>query len=428
MHEACRKVSLISRLSFPPLAWFGQRRAELLILLFVLLLPFGEASHLPVAMLVLLGIQDIRRNGFSINFDSKIFLGIALTLIAPLLISAIGAYDISKTLRTALVFTLYSIAGVYVVRQFRERVDIDLVLYGISGILLFWTADALLQYFHGTNIFGWPGRIDGITGVYDRKLWIGYTFAHLAPFLFESLRRWAAKPGFKWSWLLAIPFIMVVMLSGRRAAWVTLGLVSSIYLIWLIRHGDIKLRHALVGVVAFFIAIGATVAISPDLQLRVQTSMYVFSGTWDRVNAAGANRLEVWKGAWMLYKESPLTGVGVNAYDPLVFERGYTASKYGHTHLYGLDVLLSTGVIGFVAFMAAFFYLCFKLVQSVKWALPTLPAWLAAVSIMFPLNAHWSFYAPRPASLLWMLLILAIAFAAHYRSHRVLTRNASQNR
>lgn len=404
------------RLSFSWTDWFSQRGVELLILLFVLLLPFGETSHLPVVMLVLLGIQDMRRTGWHIDDDSRYFVGIAVALVVPLLLSAPGAYAMTETLLTALIFTLYSFAGVYVIRRFREQMDINLLLYGITGILLFWTADALLQYFHGTNLFGWPGYSDGITGIYNRNLWIGYTFAHLAPFFFESLRRWAVKPGRKWGWLLAIPFVMVVMLSGRRAAWVTLGLVSSIYLIWLIRHGDIRMRHALVGIVAFVVAIGASVAISPGLEQRVQTTMHAFSGTWEAANAGGANRLEVWKGAWLLYQESPITGVGAHAYDPVVFERGYTSAKFGHAHLYGLDVLLSTGIIGFVAFMAAFFYLCFKLVQSVKWALPTLPAWLAAVSIMFPLNAHWSFYAPRPASLLWMLLILAFAISAQRNS------------
>lgn len=407
---------LKSKLSFPRADWFSQRRVELLILLFVWLLPFGEASHLPVFVLILLNIHDWRRNGLHIDDDSRIFGWIALALILPLLLSVTGAYEITKTLRTALVFALYSFAGIYVIRRFREQMDMPFMLYGIAGILLFWTADALLQYFHGTNLFGWPGYGDGITGIYNRNYWIGYTFAHLSPFFFESLRRWAVKPGRKWVWLLAIPFVMVVMLSGRRAAWVTLGLVSSIYLIWLIRHGDIKMRHALIGVVAFVAAIGASIAVSPGLKQRVETSMLAFSGTLEAVNNAGANRLEVWKGAWLLYKESPITGVGAHAYDPLVFERGYTSMKFGHTHLYGLDVLLSTGLIGFVAFMAAFGYLCFKLIQSIKLALPTLPAWLAAVSIMFPLNAHWSFYAPRPASLLWMLVILAIAVAANQRA------------
>lgn len=407
---------LKSKLSFPRADWFSQRRVELLILLFVLLLPFGEASHLPVFVLILLNIHDWRRNGLYIDDDSRIFGWVALALILPLLLSVTGAYEITKTLRTALVFALYSFAGIYVIRRFREQMDMPFMLYGIAGILLFWTADALLQYFHGTNLFGWPGYEDGITGIYNRNLWIGYTFAHLSPFFFESLRRWAVKPGRKWVWLLAIPFVMVVMLSGRRAAWLTLGLVSSIYLIWLIRHGDIKMRHALAGVVAFVVAIGASIAVSPGLKQRVETSMLAFSGTLEAVNTAGAHRLEVWKGAWLLYKESPITGVGAYAYDPVVFERGYTSLKFGHTHLYGLDVLLSTGLIGFVAFMAAFCYLCFKLIQSIKLALPTLPAWLAAVSIMFPLNAHWSFYAPRPASLLWMLVILAIAVAANQRA------------
>lgn len=407
---------LKSKLSFSREVGFGQRKVELLILLFVLLLPFGEASHLPVVILVLLGVHDMRRNGWKIGGDSRTLGWVALALIVPLLISSIGAYDAIRTLRTALVFTLYSFAGFYVVRRFREHMDTELVLYGISWILLFWTADALLQYFGGANLFGWPAHSEGITGIYKHNYWIGYTFAHLAPFFLESLRRWAVKPGRKWTWLLVIPFVMVVMLSGRRAAWLTLGLVSSIYVIWLIRRGDIKMRHALVGLAAFVGAIGASVAISPDLMQRVQTSMQVFSGTWEAVNTAGAYRLEVWRGAWLLYQESPLTGVGAHAYDPVVFERGYTSSKFGHAHLYGLDVLLSTGLIGFAAFMAVFCYLCYQLVRSIKLSLPTLPGWLAAISIMLPLNAHWEFYAPRPSSLLWMLLILAIAMAAHYRS------------
>lgn len=407
---------LKSKLSSSWAVRFGQRRVELLVLFFVLLLPFGEASHLPVVMLVLLGGYDMRRNGWKMAADSRAFGWVALALIVPLLISAIGAYDPVRTLRTALVFTLYSFAGLYVVRRFREQMDTEFVLYGISWILLFWTADALLQHFSGTNLFGWPARDDGITGIYKHNFSIGYTFAHLAPFFFESLRRWAVKPGRKWAWLLVIPFVMVVMLSGRRAAWLTLGLVSSIYVIWLIRHGDIKMRHALVGVVAFVGAIGASIAISPELLQRVQESMQVFSGTWEAVNAAGAYRLEVWRGGWLLYQESPLTGVGAHAYDPVVFERGYTSQPFGHAHLYGLDVLLSTGLLGFAAFMAVFCYLCYQLVRSIKLSLPTLPGWLAAISIMFPLNAHWEFYAARPSSLLWMLLILAIAMAAHYRS------------
>lgn len=401
---------------FPNVHWLKQRKIELLVLLFVLLLPFGESSHLPVVILIFLGFGELRREGRLVDQNSRIFELVALALIVPLLVSSVGAYGTSKTLRTALVFTLYAFAGLYVIRRFGERLDTNLVLHGIAGILMFWTADALLQYIRGTNLFGWPGYDDGITGIYNRNLWIGYTFAHLAPFFFESLRSLAAKQGRKWIWLMVIPFVMVVMLSGRRASWVTLGLVTSIYLIWLVRHGDIKMRHAMIGLTAFVAAIGASVAISPGLKSRVETSMQAFGGTWEAVNAAGAYRLEVWKGAWLLYKESPIIGVGAHAYDPIVFERGYTSMPFGHPHLYGLDVLLSTGAVGFVAFMAAFAYLAYKLLGSIKSAAPTLPAWLAALSIMFPLNAHWSFYAPRPASLLWMLLILAFAMAAHFNA------------
>ncbi len=400
------------------MTWAAERKVELLVLLFVVLLPFGETSHLAVAMLLSLGIRNVWRKGWPEDRDTKAFVLISLALIVPLLIAATGAYETFKTLRTSVIFALYAFAGMYVVRHFRKSMDVNLVIHGIAGILLFWTADALLQYFRGTNLFGWPGHSDGITGIYNRKYWIGYTFAHLAPFLFESLRRLAVKPGRKWIWLLAIPFAMVVMLSGRRAAWITLGLVSTIYLIWLIHRGDLRMRHGLIAATIFVMAAGATIALSPTLTERIQTTMQVFSGTWEGINTAGALRLEVWRGAWLLYKESPLTGVGAHAYDPHAFERGYTSMRFGHTHLYGLDVLLSTGVVGLAAFMAVLGYLVFKLLEAAKLALPAFPAWLAAVAIMFPLNAHWNFYAPRPASLLWMLLTLAIALAAHFNANQ----------
>lgn len=389
------------------------RRLEWLVLLFVLLLPYGETSHLPVVILVVLGIRGVWKSGWQSGPESGAYRWVALALIVPLLVATTGAYNPQKTLLTAGVFALYAFAGGYVVKCFQERLDTNLLLYGIGGILLFWTGDALLQYVRGTNLFGWPGYADGVTGMYNTNFWIGYTFAHLAPFLFEFLRRLASGSGRKWVWLLIIPFVMVIMLSGRRAAWLTLVLVSALYLLWLVRHGDIRRGHAALGALAAAAAVGASIALSPGLQSRIETSLQVFGGTWEAVNAAGAHRLEVWIGAWLLYQESPFTGWGAQAYDPLVFERGYTTMPFGHSHLYGLDVLLSTGLLGFIAYMAAFGYLFYRLSSSIKAAAPDVAAWLAAVSIMLPLNAHWNFYAPRPASLLWMLLILAFAMAVH---------------
>jgi len=391
----------------------NRRWVVLLLLLFFFLLPFGESSHLPITLLLFMSLIDLGRQGLPRDVDVKPLLFITAALIVPLLFSLYGAFDVVRTLRTALIFLLYAIAGIYVIRDFCAYLDEKLLLYGISGIILFWTADALLQFFHGANLFGWPTNYGGrLTGMWERDVWIGYTFAHLAPFFFETLRRWSHGTLGKSVWLLTVPFVAVIMLSGGRASWVTLGLILPVFLIWLVRRGDFKFGQALLVGVLVIMAISASIALSPDLQRRVGETLLASSGHWEDVNNAGSSRLEVWRGAWLLYLESPINGIGAHAYDPVVFDRGYTSIRFGHAHLYALDVMLSTGLIGVIAFMSIFAYVCLKLVQALSTSSLALPAWLAAASIMFPLNAHWSFYASRPASLFWMLLIVALAIAA----------------
>jgi O-antigen ligase len=190
-----------------------EHKVEWLVLLFVFLLPFGETSHLPVLILLALGIRDIHRGELRIDAAIRPLVWFAALLTVPLLITAATAYDPARTLRTALIFSLYALAGFYVIDSFRKRLDENFLLYGISAILLFWTADALLQFFSGENVFGWPYNNRRLTGIYNQNMWIGYTLAHLAPFFAEALRRFSSTARRKWVWLLFAPYLAVILLS-----------------------------------------------------------------------------------------------------------------------------------------------------------------------------------------------------------------------
>ena len=388
--------------------WLLARHVELLVLLFVALLPFGESFHLPVLILLVLGVAEMRRKGMPRDRNLWLYAVVVVLLTAPLLISAPGAYRVDKTLLTALIFLLYATAGLHVVRRFRRGFDGRLLLYGIGAILLFWAFDALLQQFAGRNLFGWPYNGTRLTGIFHPDMRIGVVFAHLSPFLAAALHRYALDSGRHWIWLLLVPVIAVILLSGSRAAWLTLLLVTLAYAALLLRQRTYRLWHI---VLLLAVAGGGSLLVSNDLQQRIAQTLQGFSTDVEAINQATSLRVEVWRGAWRLFLDAPVVGNGVEALPELGFQRGYTSIPFGHAHFYALDVLLVTGVIGFAAYLAAFGIVCKKAFDAFRQAGDAFVYWLAATAMMFPLNLHWEFHGVRPYAMMWLLLILAFAVA-----------------
>ena len=63
---------------------------------------------------------------------------------------------------------------------------------------------------------------------------ISHVTAALSPLYFEFIREKGRK--IKWLWLLLIPLFMVILLSGRRSAWIMLLVSMAGYLFYLFRR------------------------------------------------------------------------------------------------------------------------------------------------------------------------------------------------
>ncbi len=402
--------------------WFLRHHVEWLVILFVLLQPFGESFLLPVIILLLLSLNSFYREGVRSLPNLSLYVSVALLLTIPLLIASVSAYKIDKTLVTALYFILYAVAGVYVIRRLAKSFSSNFLFYGIAAILMFWTLDALIQYFVGHNLFGWPYNGYRLTGIFHPKMRIGIIFAHLSPFLIEAGRRLSQHSGHNWHWLFLAPFLAVILFSGSRSAWLTLLIVSFVYFVILLRHRAFKV----IGQVLLLLALSASVSIlvSESLQVKLTQTVSGFSTDPEALNEATSLRVDVWRGAWQLFLDSPITGIGVKALGDLGFQRGYTPIPFGHAHFYGLDVLMVTGIIGFVAYLAAFGLIFWKAVISVWYETKAFPFWLAAVAMMLPLNVHWEFHGARSYAWLWMLLFLA--FAVEYRYQNETSSKANE--
>lgn len=387
------------------------------LLAMLALLPFGSLHYLPLAALMGSGIWLAIRHHHALWHDP--LLRLALLVVAllwlPQWLALLNAESPDRALRTALRYLALPFAVIAVVHSLRQPQQARWLLNGLAIIAAFWALDALLQFVLGRNLLGFPYDGERLSGIFHPNWRIGILLAHLLPFVLEGLRRYS--PGRRWLWLLLLPYLAVILLAGSRASWLTMLLALAIYALYLYRWHGIGLRWlGLSGAGVVLVAALAT-AVSPALQERLAFSAGLASGDLQSIDEASAFRMTVWSASMQVIRDDWLTGVGVRGFRTAALERDYLEQEYAHSHLYLLDVLVSTGLIGGLC------YLLLLLALLRYWlGLPaaqrhaTMAAWMALLLMLFPLNSHWDFYAGFATSVMWLLLLSALAVASAHRA------------
>lgn len=404
--------------------WIQQRAPELLVILFLALLPLDEAKHLPVLVFLVVFIVRAFKRNIPISFHLKWYVISCLLLLLPMVFSLFVAVEKQELIQEIVRWSLYMLAGIALVLWFQERIYPAVLVYGIAAVLLFWSVDALIQYFVGRNILGFEYNSLRLTGVFHPNMRIGNMLAHWSPFLFEAFRRisMSSTSRFKhWIWLFVLPVFAVILLSGSRAAWLVMLVNVPIYVLYLIYRGALNWKVLVVSGLILITALAFVIGSSPEMKNRFEASLGFISFDVDQMNRASSNRIPIWLDGWDVFKKNPVLGIGKGnihrELDQLDTHRG---SSQGHMHLFGLDVLLFTGLVGFI------FYACFLIVMFRFWWHHirqghhlAFASGLALVLMCMPINVHWGFYTLRSGSL--MILFLAIAFGVY--SHYALKRS-----
>ncbi len=206
-----------------------------------------------------------------------------------------------------------------------------------------------------------------------------------------------------------VPMLFVLGLSGSRS--VLLYLVAAFALAAWLRTGDAD-RSAR----RLFMATGAFIAAYYAMQLLVDAGWFrvvnrdsitaverLFSGA-----ASVTERLSLWRAAWAMTLEHPLTGVGWGGYSAQYFEfitamdASGLYSLYHHAHNIVLQLLAETGVPGALLVIVPSLVWLLNVHAGVRgaaqWWLLALAAVLGLHSLLeFPL---WYAYFLGPAALL----------------------------
>lgn len=383
-----------------------------------LLLPFSRSAELPILLGALIGgLWVVRRRPPHPRARAAVLAMVAYT--AAALVSALDAIAPGESWQTALasirlglyVLGLAGLASVVLADQVRGPAAARRVAWVAAGGIALWTLDGLMQAATGFSLGGAAeaDRLSGIFGADDLKL--GPLLGALAPLLL-----WPLLDGARWRLALAwMAVLIVVLLAGARAGWVSYALVS-ILLAWRLAAASPRRLLGLSAAGALLASLAAVSAyqFSETFAARVDRTLAAGSGDLGR---ALAGRDWIWATASAMAAEHPVNGVGVRGFrhayaahsaagDPWVDpETGVGAA---HAHQIVLEVLTETGGIGLLLWLLAVI-----LLSRTARRLPTAGCirapYVALAVLLFPLNTHLAFYSTFMGLVVaWLLALCAV--------------------
>ncbi len=399
------------------IGWFlSNNYAWMLVASALLLLSTGTLSLVPLGIMAALGIYQVGRNPGMIYRDKSLraLLFLFLCLWLPQLISLIDAVNLARSAKIVMLYPLYLFCGIFILRELARADNLSRLSLAFLLIAVFWCVDALFQYATGANLLGYPYQADGLSGMFYPKLRLGIVLAVFIPIAVEALRNINRENVL--SWLILIPFVVVVLLSGRRSAWIMLIVALSAYLPVVFLTLSVRARYIATGALCVsMLLVSWTYFNSPDINRRIASLTGIFSSEY-QAERATSKRTPIWETAYNMLGDNWINGVGPRGFryvyknyadeDNLFVREGYDGQT--HPHLVFLEVAVETGVIG----LAGFFLFYFTILRY-WWRgrrATDIGAWTSALlAASFPLNAHMAFYGSYWSGFLWLLIACTLA-------------------
>jgi len=389
--------------------------------------PFGRVAEVFVLIMALIGLNDLIRNRDDIRDNSAFVLfGLVFTLFfLPGLLSLIDAVNFERSTKSVLGMLRFYFVGVFIISRI-TGINAHLKLgLALSGIVTFWAIDGWLQAVVGVDFFGFePSSSSRISGIFGENARLGLT---IIPFL--GITIFAIKKQFGLNWAIAIGILLVsaILISGDRAAWVSL-VISVFLLVVLFSSRLLAMSWKQLGLLLLSVGLVSVAVLSiPQFNKRLDSALVGFEGGYEAVNKASSSRLPLWTTAYKIFADNSINGVGVRSFryaypdyaaenDPFVDFSLPREKQKGQTHAHQvvLEFASDTGLIGVFGYIFTIWLIYVKWLPSVrlKDAPLSLGYLISLAVVLFPINTHQSFFSSHWGQIVWMLIALAISAMA----------------
>ena len=201
----------------------------------------------------------------------------------------------------------------------------------LTGVLLLWCLDGLVQEWQGVSLSGYPlftGLPEGHKVTGSMGLDYGPHLAVLSPLLFEAVRMHGRRLPMLW---LAVPVLVAaVSLSASRYSLFLLLVSAAVFLpLWARALGW---RGTLILLAGVIVGLVIPVVALPHLAERLSLALGSLSLNPEDYNTGFAFRPELWRASWIVFLENWLNGVGVRgsglAMEPILVASLYFRSRF----------------------------------------------------------------------------------------------------
>ena len=291
--------------------------------------------------------------------------------LAMCLLCSLWAIFKTASFRVALFYLTGFVLAYLAAAAFREKGESEVLIVSLYTALLFSAVYGLAVYATTGSAYTVPigGReVPRLCSTLEHAINYGeFVALLLPPVLIWALRRRNKAR----RWALTLPLLLpcaALVLTYSRTGWISLG-TAVLVLLW---HADkrLLLPAAALGIGGFFLLPG-------DIQVRI-LSMFHPS------DAASSGRFTLWKECVGILREHWLLGIGLG----LPFSTGILDFQPPHSNMGYLEILLSTGVVGFAAFLSFFFGIFLRLRRKIRkiglsdrWPLYALVSSLAGAAV-----------------------------------------------
>lgn len=406
-----------------------QQAPLLLIVSFLIMLPFRRLAEIPIGIMGIGGIILLvtRTSSFK-NYQTTLFTLIFLGFWIPIALSLIGAVSPYRTFTVAASFLRLYLAGIFIIYFMSETENQKKLLRIFALILAAWVFDALFQIATGQNILGYvgpEGRINGFFGALRPNL--GVHLATLAPLLLiYAHRNWPTS-----IMIGLLPAItLIVFLTGSRNGWVMLGIAMAVLAIRAIcQNPRTGIRMITWAFLLSILSLGGAYFASNPFAAKVNTSLMAFHGDVESFNIASSLRVPIWGTALAMWAHNPIIGVGARGFryaykqyavsdnDPFVIEDNPLGAS--HPHQLILELGAETGIIGIIGYIFAMGLL----IRAWHHADPShrkqmTPYAISLLAAFFPLNSGYALYSSSWSAVLFWLIAFYCATISPFPPER----------
>ncbi|RKZ49004.1 MAG: hypothetical protein DRQ58_03170 [Gammaproteobacteria bacterium] len=393
----------------------------LLILSALFLFSTKALFNIPLTIMAILGAYRLVKNPALLKVP-QIQLSYLLfaCLWVPMLFSLVDAEEIFRSSKTTFLYIHFLFSCIFMVDELRKKEILKKIIPGIFFMMTFFCLDAMLQFFTGKNLFGYPYSPPLLGGMFYPKNTLAHFLALLSPVYFEYMRR--HKNNY-WMYACVVLYLCVLLLGGKRSAWIMFlggGVLYAACLIFISKTTEYK--KILVPAILIIFVISALSLSYPPLKKRLTVTSGLFSGNYETINKATAKRLPIWETGLVIIKSHWLNGVGARNFRHVYADFASADNYYisdgrsgpTHPHLTVLEVLIETGSIGLIGYLLfwlilakyARLFLLSKNMPGMCWLISTMLATM-------PYNTHLAFYGSYWASALWWVIPFFIVYARH---------------